>query len=118
MLGAGQRTRNRVRFERRVPGGDDGYGNELPATWTPLGVVSAAFRPKFGREQLEAGRLESTMPGTLTVLRSSVTAAVKADSRVVFQSGPYKDKVCQIRSIVPTPDNRELEFMLEEGGAT
>lgn len=118
MLGAGQRTRNRVRFERRVPGGDDGYGNELPATWTALGIVSASFRPKFGREQLEAGRLESTMQGTLTVLRSSVTAAVKADSRVVFTTGPYKDKVCQIRSIIPTPDNREFEVMIEEGSAT
>lgn len=118
MLAAGQRTRNRVRFEVRIRGGDDGYGNELPATWTVLGVVSAAFRPKFGREQLEAGRLESTMQGTLTVLRSSVTAAVKADSRVVFVSGPFKDKVCQIRSIIPTPDNRELEVMVEEGVAT
>ena len=118
MLGAGQRTRNRVRLERRVPGGDDGYGNELPATWTALGIVSAAFRPKFGREQLEAGRLESTMQGTLTVLRSSVTAAVKSDSRAVFVSGPYKDKICQIRSIVPTPDNREIEMVIEEGVAT
>lgn len=118
MLGAGQRTRNRVRFEVRIPGGDDGYGNELPATWTALGIVSAAFRPKFGREQLEAGRLESTMQGTLTVLRSSVTAALKADSRAVFVSGPYKDKVCQIRSIIPMPDNREIEIILEEGVAT
>ncbi|RYE28116.1 MAG: head-tail adaptor protein [Hyphomicrobiales bacterium] len=117
MLSAGQRN-FRVRFERRVPGGDDGYGNELPATWTALGTVWGAFRPKFGREQLEAGRLESTMQGTLTVLRSSVTAALKSDSRAVFISGPYKDKVCQIRSIIPTPDNREIEIMLEEGSAT
>lgn len=118
MLGAGQRARNRVRFELRIPGGDDGYGNELPATWTALGIISAAFRPKFGREQLEAGRLESTMQGVLTVRRTPDTAAIAADSRVIFLSGPYKDKVCQIRSIIPTPDNREIEVMLEEGTAT
>lgn len=115
MLGAGQRARSRVTFSRRIPGGDDGYGNQLPETWTDLVTVSAGFRPKFGREQLEAGRLESTMQGVLTVLRSTATAAVTAADRAVFVSGPYAGKACQIRSIVPTPDNRELELMLEEG---
>lgn len=118
MLGGGQRTRNRVRFERQVAGGDDGYGNTLPSAWTEIVTVSAAFRPKFGREQLEAGRLESTMQGTLTVRRTSATAVITAAARVVFTAGPYAGKACQIRSIVPTPDNREIEFMLEEGGAT
>jgi head-tail adaptor len=116
MLGAGQATRNRVRFEVRVQGGDDGFGNELPATWTEIVTIAGAFRPKFGREQLEAGRLESTMQGVLTVRRTPETAAIAADSRVVFVAGPYKDKACQIRSIVPTPDNREIEIMIEEGG--
>lgn len=117
MLSAGQRN-HRVRFERRVPGGDDGYGNPLPESWTALATVWAGFRPKFGREQLEAGRLESSMQGTLTVLSSAATRAIAADSRVVFVSGPYKDKACQIRSIVPTGDASEIEFILEEGGAT
>jgi len=117
MLGAGQRS-NRVRFSRRIAGGDDGYGNELSESWTDGATVSAGFRPKFGREQLEAGRLESTMQGVLTVLRSAATAAVQAESRVVFLSGPYAGKACQIRSIVPTPDASEIEFMLEEGSAT
>lgn len=116
MLGAGQRT-NRVTFSSRVAGGDDGYGNELPESWTDGATVSAGFRPKFGREQLEAGRLESTMQGVLTVLRSPATAAITAADRVVFVAGPYSGKACQIRSIVPTPDNREIEIMLEEGGA-
>lgn len=118
MLGAGQRARNRVRFEQQVAGGDDGYGNTLPSTWTEIVTLSGAFRPKFGREQLEAGRLESTMQGTLTVRRTTATAGITAAARVVFVAGPYSGKACQIRSIIPTPDNRELEFLLEEGGAT
>lgn len=117
MLSAGQRN-HRVRFERRVPGGDDGYGNPLPESWTAQATVWAGFRPKFGREQLEAGRLESSMQGTLTVLSSAATRVIAADSRVVFVSGPYKDNACQIRSIIPIPDAAEIEFLLEEGGAT
>lgn len=117
MLGSGQRARSRVTFSRRVAGGDDGYGNTLPDAWTDLATVSAAFRPKFGKEQLEAGRLESTMQGVLTVLRSPATAGVTSADRVVFISGPYAGKACQIRSIVPMPDNREIEMMIEEGGA-
>jgi head-tail adaptor len=117
MLGAGQRD-NRIRFERRVPGADDGYGNTLPDAWTSLLEAWAGFRPKFGREQLEAGRLESTMQGTLTVLAWPATRAVTAADRVVFVAGAYAGKTCQIRSIVPTPDNREIEMVLEEGVAT
>lgn len=117
MFGGGQRGRSRVTFSRRIPGADDGYGNQLPETWTNLVTVSAGFRPKFGREQLEGGRLESTMQGTLTVLRFAATVAVTPADRVVFVSGPYAGKACQIRSIVPTPDNREIEVMIEEGGA-
>ena len=55
--------------------------------------------------------------GTLTVRRTPTTAAIKADSRAVFVAGPYSGKACQIRSIVPTPDNREIEFLIEEGTA-
>ncbi|RXT51157.1 hypothetical protein B6S44_21340 [Bosea sp. Tri-44] len=62
MLAAGQRS-HRVRFERRVPGDDDGYSNSLPENWTVQVMVWAVFRPKFGHEQLEAGRLESSMQG-------------------------------------------------------
>lgn len=117
MLSAGQRN-HRVRFERRVPQSDDGFGNVLPEEWTALNTCWAGFRPKFGREQMAAGRLESTMQGVLTVLSFSATKAVTASDRVVFVAGPYSGKVCQIRSIVPTPDYREMEFMLEDGVAT
>lgn len=117
MLDAGQRNL-RVRFERRIPGADDGAGNVLPGAWTALDTCWAAFRPKFGREQLEAGRLESTVLGTLTTLSFAATKAVTAADRAVFVTGPYAGKACQIRSIVPTADAREIEFLLEEGVAT
>lgn len=116
MLSAGQRN-HRVRFERRAISPDDGYGNEQQA-FAALFERWAGFRPKFGREQLAAGRLESTMQGTLTVLADTQTRTVTPADRVVFVTGPYAGKACQIRSIVPTPDAREIELMLEEGRAT
>lgn len=114
MLSPGQRN-HRVRFERRVPGADDGAGNVLPVGWTALVTCWAGFRPKFGRELIDAGRLEATTLGTMTVLSFSATRAVTAADRVVFVTGPYIGKECQIRSIVMTPDACELEFLLEAG---
>ena len=118
MQPAGRRS-NRLRFERQKPT-DDGYGNVLQSWEDPevIATVWAAFRPQFGREQLAAGRLESTLTGVVTVLRSSLTAGITASDRVVFNAGPYAGTVCQIRSIVPTPDNAEIEFTIEAGVAT
>lgn len=116
MLGAGQRN-HRVRFERRQTQADDGFGNERGGWW-PVVDAWAGFRPRFGREQLAAGRLESTLQGTLTVLVWPQTRSLTAEDRVVFTAGPYAGKTCQIRSIVPTPDGREIELLLEEGTAT
>lgn len=113
MLGAGQRS-HRVRFERRVSGPKSPSGNVLEE-WQPLVTCWAAFRPTFGREQLAVGQLQSTMSGTLTVLAFAATKDVTAADRAVFVVGPYAGKECQIRSIVPTPDAREIEFMLEQG---
>lgn len=117
MLGAGQRS-HRVRFERRPEPGDDGYGNPRPAEWSGLVTRWAAFRPQFGREQMAAGRLESGLRGALTVLADAGTRAVTAADRAVFVSGPYAGRTLQIISTVPTPDGREIEFSLQDGGAT
>lgn len=117
MMSAGQRNQ-RVVFERREPQADDGYGNTLPESWSPLVECWAGFRPQTGRERLAAGRLESTMQGVLTVLRFPATAEVTAADRVRFLAGPYAGKACQIRSIVPTADNAEIEITLEDGVAT
>lgn len=107
---------NRVRFERRASGSDD-YGNVL-SSWETLFAVWAGFKAMAGREALEAGRLESTMAGVLTVRRSANTATLLASDRGVFVIGPYAGKTFNIRSIVPGADMSTLEMTIEEGVAT
>ena len=111
MLGAGQRS-HRVRFERRTEGAKTPSGSVLE-DWSNLGLRWAAFRPQFGREQLTVGQLQDGLTGTLTVLACSVTRTITGADRVVFVSGPYAGRTCQIRSIVPRPDGREIELLLE-----
>jgi head-tail adaptor len=116
-LGAGQ-YRNLVTFERRVPGTDDGFGNVVPEAWTEVATVRAAFRPEFARERMQAGKMEATSAGVLTVRRSTLTLTIGGDSRVRFVAGAYSGRIAQIRSIIPSPDSREIEFVIEEGVAT
>lgn len=97
----------------------DGSGNET-GPYVPIsGLVSipAAFRPEFGREALEAGRLESTMRGTLTIRRFALSATITPADQAVFVNAPYAGVACQIRSIVPTPDRAFLEIVIESGVA-
>jgi head-tail adaptor len=108
----------RVRFDRQVAGVDDGYGNTLPAAWSPLFTCWASFKPETGRERLEAGRLEATMRGVLRVRRSADSKGVSAADRVVFVAGRYFGMVCQIRSTpVASIDGSVIEFVLEQGVA-
>lgn len=116
MQSAGQRT-HRVRFERRATGPKSTSGN-VEQGWSMHVECWAGFRPKFGGEKVAAGQPESTSVGTLTALRWPVTAAVTAADRIVFVAGAFAGRVCQILSIAPTPDNREIEFLLEEGSPT
>lgn len=108
----------RVTF-RRLAVASDGHGNETAAfaDITGLSSIAAAFRPEFGREALEAGRLESTMRGTLTIRRFALSATITAADQAVFVNAPYAGVACQIRSIVPTPDRAYLEMVLEAGVA-
>lgn len=108
---------NRIRFETRAAATDDGYGNTL-AAWSTRSTLWAAFQPEVGRESLEAGRLESTLRGVVTLHRSSLSLAITAADRGVFTAGPYADTVFQIRSIVPRPDAATIELVIEAGVAT
>ena len=108
---------DRARFDQRVAGADDGYGNTLPATWTAIVTRWASFRPDFGNESEEAGRLESTMRGTLRVRRDAVTEGITPAARVVFVAGHYMGMEAQIRAIKPTPDGADIEMTLEFGVA-
>lgn len=106
-----------ARFERRVPG-DDGHGNALTDTWAPLFTAWAHLRPQFGREQVEAGRLESTLLAVLTIDRHAAAEALTAADRAVITAGPYAGLVLNLRSLVPTMDNRQIEITAEQGVAT
>lgn len=107
---------HRIVFEKKKTG-QDGYGNTVTAGWDTHFRCWAAFRPKFGREQLEADRLESTFTGVLTVRSNTESRGVTPDMRVRFIGGPYEGKECQVRSIVPTDDKTVIEMTLEEGVA-
>lgn len=106
----------RAAFERRVPG-DDGAGNTLTDSWASVVTVWARFQPAFGREALEAGRLESTARGTVTVRRSTATIGILASDRVRFTAGPQSGLTMQIRSITRTADNAHLQMTVESGVA-
>lgn len=114
MLTHGKRKRHRIRFEREAMT-DDGYGNTRGA-WQTVCERWAAFRPRFGREQVEAGTLESSLTGTLTVLRDAQTELVTPGDRLIFIIGPLRGQICNIRAVIPT--SREIEFTLEAGVAT
>lgn len=116
MLSPAAYKQNRVRFERRETL-DDGMGN-TQGGWAAVMTVWAAFRPAFGREQIAAGRLESGFPGTLTLRRTTRALGIDAAHRGVFTRGPYRGRVFQIRSIVPSPGGDEIEMTIEEGVAT
>ena len=110
-MNAGAMT-SRVRFERRSTI-DDGFGN-TEGEYAPTLTVWGSFRPQFGREQLAAGRLESTMQGRLMIRRSLQADEITASDRAIFSEGPFKGKTCQIRSIIPTMDSKFIEILLEE----
>lgn len=108
-----------ARFERQDTA-DDGHGNETAETWTALpGLArfSAYFRPEFGSERVEAGRLESTMRGNLSVRSCVATRGVSAADRIVLLTTPYEGLVFQIRAVVPTPDRAFIEFVVEQNVA-
>ena len=108
---------SRARFERRGVSGDDGYGNVIEA-WGTLAELSCAIKPDFGGETIEAGRPQSTWRGVLTLHRSSLAASIRAEDRAVVTTGPYRDAVLAIRSIVARPDNATIECTIESGVAT
>lgn len=118
MRPAAGRLMHRVRFERQA---EDPLGDGAGNFRRPWGLVverRCAFRPSFGREQVAAGRLESTMVGVLTVRRDTTTAGLTAADRAVFVNPPYAGRVLQIRSIVPAPDGASFDLTVEEGSAT
>jgi SPP1 family predicted phage head-tail adaptor len=106
------RLRNRCEFQRPVvetsPTGNQRKG------WESFMKVWGDLLPQRGREQIEAGRLESQVPGTLQIRFSSVAAQIDASYRVTIGGEPY-----QIRSVMdPDMRRRIIEMVVERGVAT
>lgn len=107
-----RRLRNRCEFQRPIVETSP-TGNQRKF-WESFTVVWGDLRPARGREQVEAGRLESQVPAVLQIRYSSVTAQIDAGYRLMIDGRPY-----QIRSIAdPEQRRRMLEMIVEFGPAT
>lgn len=115
MLSAGE-YRHAVRIERRGETPVDQYGNTT-REWVPIITVRAAFLPRFGREAVASGQLESTFTGTVTLRAWPGSEAVTAADKLIFVEGPYAGREVNIRSIVPSGDGHEIELIIEHGVA-
>jgi SPP1 family predicted phage head-tail adaptor len=107
----------RVRFERRIAVHTDASGNALPVEWTEVLTVWASLKPQFGREAMEAGRLESTVRAVLTIRKSAEALNLTTDDRVMTLRQPHQQWTWAIRTITPSADNREIELTLEHNVA-
>jgi SPP1 family predicted phage head-tail adaptor len=103
------RLRNRCQFQRQVemtsPIGEAYLGWEVVLErWGDL-------LPQRGREQLAAGRLESSNLGTLQIRWSQAATDIDASHNVLIDGVEY-----QIRSIIdPDRRRRTLELVVETG---
>jgi hypothetical protein len=110
------RFEQRVRILRRAIVIDDETGNPKSSTRTIIGEVWAALRPEFGRQQLAAGRLESTTRAVITLRRTVETEAIEPGQTLVTLRSPYANVEWTVHGATPMPGNREIEFTVEAGG--
>ncbi len=102
--------RHRATFQRESAGTDD-FGNVTQGTWTTLTECFAKFAPERSSERIEAGRLEASVMGTLTVRSTATTRGITEADRVLFRSATYN-----IRAITnPDQRNRWLTMTVERG---
>jgi SPP1 family predicted phage head-tail adaptor len=110
MAAAGLMDR-RCRFERRDATADD-YGNVTAGGWVALATVWGRLTERPGRESVEAGRLESSAAGTLTIRDSVAARGVTAADRVVIDGAEYA-----IRDVRPPQRIGLIEMVVERGVA-
>jgi head-tail adaptor len=77
--------RERLRFERRTIGADDGYGN-VSQTWALLyGPVAARIEPQAGSEEVLSERPTGIQPVAITIRWSPAAARLEPQDRAVDQ---------------------------------
>lgn len=107
--------RERVRFERRGEGADDGYGN-VSQPWTLIaGPMAAGLDPKSGDEPFDQQRLQGDQVFEIRVRWSNATRAVITNDRAVnVRTGDVYD----IKSITnPDQKRRYLLMTAIRGGS-
>lgn len=106
-----RRLRTRVRFEKPVPMTDE-IGNAYDG-WELVLTRWGDLIPQRGREQVEAGRLESSVPGVLQIRWDSETSRLDASHRAIIETVPY-----QIISVLdPDMLRRTIEMVVARGVA-
>lgn len=109
------RLRGRVTFEQEVKSPDGGGGASIE--WGNGFSVWGGFKPERGQERMEAGRLQASLAGVLTVRGSSKVDRVTEDWSVLISVRGIESRY-QIRSI-SNPDERGkyIEMSVEKGKA-
>lgn len=108
------RYRDRVTVERETATGLDAYGNPGAPSWATLGEYWGDLRETPGKERLAAGRLEAPATATLRLRRSANAAGIAAADRVLARGFTW---AIVSAPIDPDGTRREVEFLLERGGA-
>lgn len=105
--------RDRVTFQRetRVPDGAGGYVQG----WADELTVWGQYVPRSSREAVEAGRLQESEGGTLTVRSSSKTRVITSAHRVLIRGVPY---AVQGGATNYDQHNKALDFIVTRGVAT
>lgn len=108
--------RERIAFEKREAGDDDGYGN-TEAQWKVQFIVWAALEPRFGGEGVQAARLAGTQPWKMTVRSSSNTRRIVPEWRARHERD---GTIYNIRTPQVNPDLKDnyIELLVETGVAS
>lgn len=106
----------RVRIERRAETAD-AYGN-VEGVWQDQGSLPCGLKPGRSLEAVEAGRLEPQAKCVITMHNSPRARAILTSDRFVVTGGPWRDRILNIRAVLPMTDAATIEFQCEEGVAT
>lgn len=111
---AGKR-RHKLRFEKRVEGVDDGYGN-FEGAWEEQFTEMARVLPMKGSEPVIAARLGGVQPVIITIPSSDDARLVAPHWRAVDVNS---EVIYNIRSGANFDEkNREMQFIAESGVPT
>lgn len=91
------RMQHRITLQRKTRASDGAGGSTV--TWADLGDRWAEVKPVRGREGLDAGITQMRQTYLVIVRKDSVTEAVTAADRVIFDSDNYN--ILTVRRGIP-----------------